>query len=131
MKFQVLLRFILLDNRIIINNVRNQTYTLQASKHWQIQVNCFLNLRYEFKYPMTVNITKYDDILFYTFIGQAVNHSSPYAGFSLPSIIKHVLSTFGFIYNRDKYTTLLDTKKGNIFQLLPHIYTGGNFVHIV
>ena len=30
---------------------------------------------------MAVNITRYNNILLYTVNGQAVNHSSPYAGF--------------------------------------------------
>ena len=54
---------------------------------------------------MTVKITKYDDILLYTFNAQAVTHSSPYAGFRLPPLIKHVLSTFCYTYMEysDKY----------------------------
>ena len=48
---------------------------------------------------MAVNIIKYDDVLFYTFNAQAVNHSSPYAGFRLPPLLKHVLGTFCYIYN--------------------------------
>ena len=70
MKSQVPLGFILLDNQIIIDYVTNQTYIFTASKCWQIQVNLLLNLRYEFKYPMAVNITKLDDILLYTFNAQ-------------------------------------------------------------
>ena len=77
MKYQVHLEFILLDNRIIIYYVMNQTYILTASKCWQIQVNYLLNLRYKFKYPMTVNIIEYNNILFYTFDMQAVNHLFP------------------------------------------------------
>ena len=66
MKFKVPLGFILLDNQIIINYVTNRPYIPQVRKGWQTQVNCLLNLRYEFKYPVVVNITRYDDILFYT-----------------------------------------------------------------
>ena len=77
----------------------NQTYILQASKPRQIQVNYLLNLRYEFKYPMIVNITKYDDIYYIHLmcIVQAVNHSSQYAGFKLPPLINHVLSIFCYM----------------------------------
>ena len=64
----------------------NRTYILTASKCRQIQVNYLLNLRNEFKYPMAVNIIKYDDILLFTFNAQAVNQLSPYAGFRLPPI---------------------------------------------
>ena len=98
MKSKVPLGFILLDNQIIINYVTNRTYILQASKRRQIQVNCLLNLRYEFKYPMTDNINKYDGILLYTFNAQAVNHLSQYTGFRLPPLINYMLSTFCYIY---------------------------------
>ena len=47
---------------------------------------------------MTVNIIKYDDILLSTFNAQAVNHLSPYAGFRLPPLQKHMSSTFCYIY---------------------------------
>ena len=49
---------------------------------------------------MTVNIIKYNDILFYTFNAQAVNYLSPYAGFRLPPLWKHVMSTFCYIHNK-------------------------------
>ena len=98
MKSQYHLGFILLDNRIIINYVVNQTYILTASKTRQIQVNCLLNLRYGFKYPTMVNIIKYSDILFYTFDTQGVNHLSSYAEFRLPPLQEHMLSTFGYRY---------------------------------
>ena len=88
----------LLYNQIIIDYVTNQTYFLTASKCRQIQVNYLLNLSYEFKYPMTVNINKYHNILFYTFNAQADNHLSPYTGFWLPHLQEHVLSTFCYIY---------------------------------
>ena len=99
MKSQDHLGFILLDNWIIIDYVANRTYILTASKTRQIQVNYLLNLRYGFKYPTTVNIIKYDDILFYTFDTQAVNHLSPYAGFRLPLLQEHMLGTFCYINN--------------------------------
>ena len=95
MKFQVHLGFILLDNRIIIDFVTNRTYILTASKRRQIQVNYLLNLRYKFKYPMAVKMIKYNDILFYIFNAQAVNHLSPYAGVqittSLEAHVEHLL----------------------------------------
>ena len=91
MKYKVPLGFIVLDNRIIINYVMNRTYILQASKPRPIQVNCLLNLRYEFKYPMAINITRYNDILLYTFNAQAVNHS-PYAGFRFNYVKMKILS---------------------------------------
>ena len=47
----------------------NRTYILTDSKRRQIKVKCLLNLSYEFKYPMTVNIIKYYDLLFYTCAG--------------------------------------------------------------
>ena len=99
MKSKDHLGFILLDNSIIIDYVLNQTYILTASKTWQIQVYYLLNLRYRFKYPTTVNNIKYDDILFYTFDMQAVNHLSPYAGFRLLPLQEHMLSTFCYMYN--------------------------------
>ena len=89
----------LIDNRIIIDYVMNRAYILTASKRQQIQVNYLLNLRYEFKYPMMVNIIKYDEILFYTFATQTVNHLSPYSGFRLPLLQEQVLSTFCCIYS--------------------------------
>ena len=100
MKSQVSLGFIILDNRITIDyNVTNRTYILTVCKRRQIQVNNLLNLRHEFKYDMMVNIIKYDDILFYTFNAQAVKHLSPYAGFRLPPLRKHVQSsTFCYIH---------------------------------
>ena len=94
MKFQDPLGFILLDNRIIIEYVCNRSYIFTASKIRQLQINYLLNLRYTFKYPKTVDIIKYDKILFYTFDMQAVNHLSPCAGFRLPPLQEHLLSTF-------------------------------------
>ena len=47
---------------------------------------------------MVVNITNYDDILLYTFNAQAVNRLSPYAGFRLPPLPKHMLSTFCYMF---------------------------------
>ena len=41
---------------------------------------------------MAVNIIKYDDILFYTFNAQAVNHLSPYAGFRFNYLQMKILS---------------------------------------
>ena len=90
----------LLDNQIIIDYVANQTYILTASKTWQIQVNYFLNLRYKFKYPAPVKTIKYDNILFYTFVMQAVNHLSSYAGFRLPPLQEYMLSTFCYRYSQ-------------------------------
>ena len=49
MKYQYHLGFILMDNWIIIDYVANRTYILTAGKTGQIQVNCLLNQRYEFK----------------------------------------------------------------------------------
>ena len=46
----------------------NRTHILTANKTWQILVNCLLKLIYVFKYPTTVIIIKYDDILFYVYI---------------------------------------------------------------
>ena len=93
MKSKVPLGFILLDNQIIIDYVKNRTYILQASKRRQIQLNCLLNLRYEFKYPMSVNITRYDDILLFTFNAQAVNHLSPITGFRF-NYLKMMIQSF-------------------------------------
>ena len=86
MKSQYHIGFIPLDNRITIDYVANPTYILTASKTQQIQVNFLLNLIYAFKYLTTVNIIKYDDLLFYTFYMQAVNLLSSYAGFRLPPL---------------------------------------------
>ena len=88
MKSQVPFGFILLDNQILINYVTNQTYIFQASKHRQIQVNCFLNLKYEFKYPMT--------------------------GFRLPPLTQHVMSTFCCLHtavNSGTVSKLTSTKQ--------------------
>ena len=41
---------------------------------------------------MAVNITRYDDILLYTFNAQAVNHLSPYAGFRFNYLKMKILS---------------------------------------
>ena len=46
---QVLLRLVLLDDRLTIGYVKNRTYIFKASKRQLIQVNYLLNLRYEFK----------------------------------------------------------------------------------
>ena len=97
-KSQYHLGFILLDNRIIIDYVVNRTYILTANETWQIQVNCLLNLIYLFKYPTRVNIIKYNNILYYTFHTQAVNQLYPYAGFRLPPLQEHMLSTFCYTY---------------------------------
>ena len=51
---------------------------------------------------MAVNITKYNDILLYTFNALAVNHLSPYTGFRLPPLQKHMSSTFCYIHNERK-----------------------------
>ena len=52
----------------------------------------------EFKYDMAVNIIIYKDGLIYTFNTQVIYHLL-YAGFRLPPLLKHVLSTFFYIYN--------------------------------
>ena len=70
---------------------------LKGSKRQQIQVNHILNLRYEFKYPMAANITKYVDILLYTFNVQAVNHLSPYAHGSDYPLFRSIY--FHYVFN--------------------------------
>ena len=92
MKSQVPLGFILLDNRLTIDYIMNWTYIFEPVKRWLIQVNCLLNLRYEFKYDMAVNIIRYKDGLIYAFNAQAVNHLSPYSGFRFHYLKIRILS---------------------------------------
>ena len=77
---QVTLGFTLLDNQLTIDYIKNQTYIFEPVKRQLTQVNCLLNLTYEFKYDMAVNIIRYKDGLIYTFNAQAVNHLSPHSG---------------------------------------------------
>ena len=95
---QVPLGFILLDHRLKIYYITNGTYIFEPVKCWLIQVNCLLNLRYEFKYSMMVNIIRYKDGLIYTYNAQSVHYLSSYVGFRLPPLLKHVLSTFCYIF---------------------------------
>ena len=55
---KVTLGFTLPDNRLTIDYIANRTYIFEPVKRRLIQVNCLLNLRYEFKYDMAVNIIR-------------------------------------------------------------------------
>ena len=53
---QVALGFTLLDNRLTIDYIANRTYIFEPVKRRLIQVNCLLNLMYEFLSYMAVTL---------------------------------------------------------------------------
>ena len=63
---------------------------------------------------MMVNITRYNDILLYTFNVQAVNHSSPYAGFRF-NYLKMKILTFQSCTNSLHLSSLKGWVRGSAF----------------
>ena len=112
----------LLENWIIIDNVKNRTYILTAGKPRQKQVNCLLRSKPRFLNYMTVNYLKMEILLF-----QA--RTNPLCLSSLNGWVQDsAFSAYWFLISTPQICYIYVYCSGSVVLLDSLLYTGSSSV---